>query len=44
MNTTLTIRLMFMMFLEFFIWGVWFVPLGNYLTTIGCQGEEVGAI
>ena len=31
-----------MMLLEFFIWGVWFVPLGNYLTTIGFQGDEVG--
>lgn len=44
MKSKLTIQLMFMMFLEFFIWGVWFVPLGNYLTTIGFQGEEVGAV
>jgi MFS family permease len=33
-----------MMFIEFFIWGVWFVPLGNYLTTIGFHGEDVGAV
>ena len=44
MKPKLTIQLMFMMFLEFFIWGVWFVPLGNYLTTIGFQGEDVGAV
>jgi len=44
MKLKLTFQLMLMMFLEFFIWGVWFVPLGNYLTTIGFQGEEVGAV
>lgn len=44
MKPKLTFQLMMMMFLEFFIWGVWFVPLGNYLTTIGFQGEEVGAV
>jgi len=44
MKPKLTFQLMLMMFLEFFIWGVWFVPLGNYLTTIGFQGEDVGAV
>jgi nucleoside transporter len=44
MKTKLTFQLSLMMFLEFFIWGVWFVPLGNYLTTIGFQGEQVGAV
>lgn len=42
MKTKLSIQLSFMMFLEFFIWGVWFVPLGNYLSTIGFQGIEIG--
>lgn len=44
MNLKLTFQLSLMMFIEFFIWGVWFVPLGNYLTTIGFQGEDVGAV
>jgi MFS family permease len=44
MKTKLTFQLSLMMFIEFFIWGVWFVPLGNYLTTIGFQGSEVGAV
>jgi nucleoside transporter len=44
MNPKLTFQLSLMMFIEFFIWGVWFVPLGNYLTTIGFQGEDVGAV
>ena len=42
MKTKTYLSLSFMMFLEFFIWGTWFVPLGNYLTTIGFQGDEVG--
>ena len=35
-------QLSFMMFLEYAIWGVWYVTLGNYLTSIGFQGTEVG--
>ena len=36
------LQLSFMMFLEFAIWGVWYVTLGNYLNTIGFQGIDIG--
>jgi len=31
-----------MMFIEFFIWGVWYVSAGNYLSVIGFEGDEIG--
>jgi nucleoside transporter len=31
-----------MMFLEFFIWGAWFVTLGTYLAAINFSGANVG--
>lgn len=36
-------QLSFMMFLQFFIWGAWFVTLGNYLANIGFSGTEIGS-
>jgi len=32
-----------MMFLEFFIWGAWFVPMGVYLTAIKFPGSAIGS-
>lgn len=37
------IRLWIMMFLEFFIWGAWYVTMGTYLTEIKFDGVAVGS-
>ncbi|MBB2145614.1 MFS transporter [Pedobacter sp. LMG 31464] len=45
MNSTTRIKLSFMMFLEFFIWGTWFVTLGTFLATnLGASGPETGSV
>ena len=36
-------QLSVMMFIEFFIWGVWYVTMGTYLNKIGFSGIEIGS-
>lgn len=43
MTATIRIKLSLMMFLEFFIWGAWFVTLGTYLLhNLKASGTQVG--
>lgn len=42
MNTKSRIQLSIMMFLQFFIWGAWYVTAPNYLGTIGFTGPDFG--
>lgn len=36
------IRLSIMMFLQFFVWGAWYVTAPNFLSTIGFAPEDIG--
>lgn len=43
MNQIVRIKLSFMMFLQFFIWGAWFVTLGTFLgKNMNSTGGEIG--
>jgi len=42
MPTDTRVKLSVMMFLEYFVWGAWYVTLGTWLGAIGFSGEQIG--
>jgi len=44
MSTTVRLQLSIMMFLQFFIWGAWYVTGPNYLSTIGFTAADFGTM
>src|SRR5450755_4089010 len=45
MKFTTRLQLSFMMFIEFFIWGAWFVTLGTFLlNNLHANGSQTGSV
>src|SRR3990170_1003317 len=45
MKSSTRLQLSTMMFLNFFIWGAWFVTLGTFLTNnLNASGTEIGSV
>jgi len=43
MSMTIRVQLSVMMFIQFFVWGAWFVTMGNYLGAgLGFAGADIG--
>lgn len=42
MSTKIRLQLSVMMFVQFFVWGAWYVTAPNYLNTIGFKAEDIG--
>ena len=42
MNLGLRVRLSIMMFLQYFVWGIWLPILGNHLEAIGLTPPQIG--
>jgi len=42
MKPATRLQLSLMMFLEFFIWGAWFVTMNSYLSSIGASPSQIG--
>ncbi len=44
MQTALKAKLSLFMFLQYFIWGSWYVSMGTYLANVlKFSGQEIGA-